>query len=138
MPLIICAISSLASWGKPHAETVCMLGAPANDSENSPLSTHIHIRHRFKAEAGSSALATRFYQLVQTIVFSNRLRSLLTQQESRAVLIAGSHSCILACLHTNCSFCFCLVYLVCRFGITRFARILYPTICLHFLQNHKN
>jgi len=93
MPLIICAISSLASWGKPHAETVCMLGAPANDSENSPLSTHI--RQKFKAEAGSSALATRFYQLVQTIVFSNRLIPLLTQQESRAVLIAGSHACIL-------------------------------------------
>ncbi len=62
--------------GKPHAEPVCMLGAPANDSENSPLSTHIHLQHKFKGKAGSSALATRFYQLVQMIVFSNRLRPL--------------------------------------------------------------
>lgn len=93
MPLIICAISSLASWGKPHAETVCMLGAPANDSEF--VQYVCGERAVFKAEAGSSALATRFYQLVQTIVFSNRLRPLLTQQESRAVLIAGSHACIL-------------------------------------------
>lgn len=104
MPLIICAISSLASWGKPHAETVCMLGAPANDSQNSPFSTHIHIRHKFKAEAGSSALATRFYQLVQTIVFSNRLRPLFNSTRVKCC-----SDCMLTFLHTNCLFCFCLV-----------------------------
>lgn len=101
MPLIICAISSLASWGKPHAETVCMLGAPANDSQNSPFSTHI--RHKFKAEAGSSALATRFYQLVQT-VFSNRLRLLFNPTRVKCC-----SDCMLTFLHTNYSFCFCLV-----------------------------